>query len=461
MLAITVGAIAGEARAQSPTGARTLTFRFRPTKHAQIAIWLESADASHFANVRLTEATCRYGIGNRPGASQMNSGYHWPYGRREGVLPVWAHRRAAAPGATLFPRVIFQNRPEGYVERIVEDSTPDPYFCLSFNTAASRRDGLDAVSCASAFNSDKGRFLTAADTGYAEPFEAAGVGAMRPLDTTSLYPPRSGVFTPLPGEPNLDAISMPTPAGDTDQVVTFAIPDDFPNGDAFAFLEINTEGDYNASYDPTSYPTPTLPAEAWDNWAETYGYPFRGQPSIVFKVALNVGTAGVTSTSLPIGYGSLDGIGPAGGDINPIDATITQDPSAAPGSGLDRLRVATGGYRLRVETALGPADGAADGGMDAQTDAGPTSGNACIVNPDCPPGQYCGVQNRCTFDCLKDIDCPGSGTCSSLGMCVTRSSAGCGCELGTAPSASQSALGLALLWLSLAVARRRRRSEGI
>jgi hypothetical protein len=47
----------------------------------------------------------------------MNSGYHWPYGRREGVLPIWAHRRAAAPGAGQFPRVIFQNRAEGYASR--------------------------------------------------------------------------------------------------------------------------------------------------------------------------------------------------------------------------------------------------------------------------------------------------------------------------------------------------------
>ena len=51
------------------------------------------------STVGLTQAVSVRGIGNRPGAIQMNSGYRWPYGRREGVLPIWAHRRAAAPGA--------------------------------------------------------------------------------------------------------------------------------------------------------------------------------------------------------------------------------------------------------------------------------------------------------------------------------------------------------------------------
>ena len=73
-----------------------IELRFTPTRFAQIAVWLESADGERFATVRLTEAVARRGIGNRPGASQMNSGFHWPYGRREGVLPVWASRRVSA-----------------------------------------------------------------------------------------------------------------------------------------------------------------------------------------------------------------------------------------------------------------------------------------------------------------------------------------------------------------------------
>src|SRR5687768_14262285 len=74
-----------------------LSLEFVPTGRAQLAIWVERADGTFLRTVRLTEAVASRGIGNRPGASQMNSGFRWPYGRREGVLPVWATRRAQAP----------------------------------------------------------------------------------------------------------------------------------------------------------------------------------------------------------------------------------------------------------------------------------------------------------------------------------------------------------------------------
>src|ERR1044071_8897349 len=132
-----------------------------------MAIWIERADGTFMSTVGLTQAVSFRGIGNRPGASQMNSGFRWPYGRRENVLPVWAHRRAAAPGARSFPRVIFQHRTyEGCASNAGcggSDSTEDAYFCLSFKPETTRKDALDAVSCASVFSSDKGRYLTADD----------------------------------------------------------------------------------------------------------------------------------------------------------------------------------------------------------------------------------------------------------------------------------------------------------
>ena len=151
---------------------RAIIFDFTPTERAQIAIWIEEADGTFLGTVGLTQAVSLRGIGNRPGAAQMNSGYHWPYGRREGVLPVWAHRRAAAPGAMQFPRIIFQHRPEGYASRTCEDSTRDSYFCLSFTKESTLREGLDAISCASVFNSDKGRFGGGDD--YSEPAAVGG-----------------------------------------------------------------------------------------------------------------------------------------------------------------------------------------------------------------------------------------------------------------------------------------------
>src|SRR5690606_35772280 len=135
---------------------RIVEVRFTPTARAQIAIWIESADGTFLRTLRLTEATALRGIGNRPGALQMNTGFRWPYGRREGVLPVWAHRRLSAQPA--FRRVIFQDRAsEGYASRTSNDASADNYFCLSFNQGTTSRDALDAVTCASQFNSDKGR----------------------------------------------------------------------------------------------------------------------------------------------------------------------------------------------------------------------------------------------------------------------------------------------------------------
>src|SRR5690242_14301882 len=118
------------AAAQEASPGRVLEFRFTPVGRAQLAIWVERA-SEFVATVRLTEGVGLRGLGNRPGASEMNSGWRWPYGRREGVLPIWAARRASQPGAQLFPRVIFQHRTsEGRASRTTEDSSVDHYYCL-------------------------------------------------------------------------------------------------------------------------------------------------------------------------------------------------------------------------------------------------------------------------------------------------------------------------------------------
>lgn len=172
-----------------------LAFTFKPSTRAQVAVWIDDGtDApAVFRTIALTEAVALRGIGNRPGAMQMNSGYHWPYGRRESVLPVWAHRRLAS-GAKPFKRVIFQNRTaEGFASGTTSDHSVDDYFCLSFDQALSDRDHLDAVTCASVFSGDKGRYITSDDekAGYSEPFESKpGQGTLRALSLTSAYPPR-------------------------------------------------------------------------------------------------------------------------------------------------------------------------------------------------------------------------------------------------------------------------------
>ena len=379
LVALVVGP--GAARAAV---SRAVEFQFTPTAHAQMALWIEAPDGTFLKTVGLTQSVGTRGIGNRPGASQMNSGYRWPYGRREGVLPVWAHRRAAAPGAQLFPRVIFQNRvSEGFASRSTEDSSPDSYFCLSFQEKtgvvdqSTRDKALDAVTCASGFNSDKGRFITQSDVdrGYAEPAEIAGQGIMRALDLVSLYPPRRDVTHCTGGTvcndgddvnllaqsalnvmPDLDAVTMATPAGDAAQSVMFVIPDDWADGDYVAWMEVSKEGDYNATFNDQTYPTPLLPDGAWDKpYALKYGYPYRGQPSVVYRVPFTIGGDSLSSAMTPVGYGDLAGWGPTADALNPMgDGAITDDPLNAPGSGADRLRVQTDETRLRIHAGSCP-----------------------------------------------------------------------------------------------------------
>jgi hypothetical protein len=356
---------------------RVLEIEYTPTRRAQIAVWITSADGSYLETLALTESVARYGLGNRPGALQMNSGFRWPYGRREGVLPVWAHARASAPGAALFPRVVFQDRvSEGWASRSnPTDYSPDDHFCLAFRGDSSR-DGLDAVTCPSQFMSDKGRYLTLADVAaeYREPAESApGVTAPWALDLFSLYPPRRDVTRcTRPGcfdhadvdryqadaravMPELDAVSTATPPGDTTQLLMLAVPDAWADGTYHVLLEINVEGDYAPGWSAARFPTPqndrSLPMqEQWDSYAEQYGYPYRGQPSVVFRASIELGTTSVVEVEEPMGYGSLDGRGPHGGEIVSMDGSILDDPSVSPGSGVDRLRADAAGTRLRVRT---------------------------------------------------------------------------------------------------------------
>lgn len=352
-------------------GPRIVELQFTPTARSQIALWIERADGTFVQTLRLTEATALRGIGNRPGSSQMNSGFRWPYGRREGVLPVWSHRRAAAQGA--FRRVIFQDRvSEGYASRTANDASQDAYFCLSFSVATTSREALDAVSCASVFNSDKGRYMTDGDVarGYGEP-QQTPTAATFALGTTSPYPPRRDVTRctdPCDDHadvaayvddahavmPDIDAVTMATPAGDTNVVVVLPIPDSWPDGDYVAWLEINVEGDYSDAWGPDEYPTPTQPMGAWDYWAQSYGYPYRGQPSVVYRVPFVVGGMGESSTFTPAGYGSLSGQGVEGGRLRPMDPSINDAPSLAAGSGADRLRYGEHPWRLRAVYLGGP-----------------------------------------------------------------------------------------------------------
>jgi hypothetical protein len=394
-------AFLGSASAQKSD--RLLEFRFTPSRRAQIAIWIEDADGRFMETVALTSSVALRGVGNRPGALQMNSGFRWPYGRREGILPVWGHRRAGAPGAEPFPMVIFQDRSsEGFASRTSVDASSDSYFCLSFDQTTTTREALDAVTCASVFNSDKGRFLTDDDlrNQYSEPFvDVSGSESMRPLSQGSIYPPRRDVDGlgqydhPDVGRfveearrvmPKIDAVTMATPAGDVPRTIQYIAPSDWEDGEYLAWIEVNVEGDYNEVYNDETYPTPV--SESWDFWAETYGYPYRGQPSVVYAVPITIGPIiDEYRTSEPLGYGSLHG---DSSEVFAMDSSISDDPSNAPASGADRLRRDDSGTRFKVFV---------------------LATNICD-EPE--PPAICGE------NCLNDAECGAGFVCADDGTCM-------------------------------------------
>lgn len=402
-VALAIPASAHLASAQN----RIVEVSFIPTERAQIAIWIERADGTFVRTLRLTEAVALRGIGNRPGALQMNSGFHWPYGRREGVLPIWAHRRAAA--GEPFRRVIFQDRSsEGYASRTSNDASQDDYFCLSFSNDASSRDSLDATTCPSRFNSDKGRYLTEDDVraGYAEPFEDEGgaSSAMRAMDTTSVYPPRrdlpgvrgsdhedAGTYVAdsLAVMPELDAITMATLPAEMRRTIQVVLPADFEDGDYKILLEVNVEGDYAEAWDPERFPTPMVGGSgSWDFWAISYGYPYRGQPSVLFEVPFRVGNAGGTwQTSDPVGYGDIHGLS---GEVQDMDGSITDDPETRPGSGADRLQEDPRG---RVEVHVVPTN------VCTGDDPPPQCFTECDATRPCDEGFVCNATSECVGIC--------------------------------------------------------------
>jgi hypothetical protein len=370
----TLAGLRGVGSAQDSSALGLVELQFKPTGSAQLAVWIERADGTFMATARLTEAVAYRGIGNRPGASQMNSGFRWPYGRREGVLPVWATRRAAAPDAKQFHRVIFQDRlSEGLASRTSDDYSVDNYYCLSFRQEKSAKDALDAVSCASVFNSDKGRFVDQRDLDaqYSEPYEdeTTRTAHMRALAAESLYPPRRditpcmeklvcydhpdvGMFDAHAHEvmPDIDAITMATPVGDVAQQILFALPAEWSPGDYRACVEINTEGDYNAVWNDSTLPVPHNPPDKWDSWAVNYGYPYRGQPSVVYCTDFVIGGNSEQSytSAEPVGSaGTWNFEDPAFGALHAMDG-MTNDPVGAPGSGADRLGLMEDGWRLKA-----------------------------------------------------------------------------------------------------------------
>jgi hypothetical protein len=344
------------ASADGPGVCHTVSVELQPQSNGgqsyeeppQIVIWVETTGGQYVTTLFITAQTGRFGMGNRPGRFDFNSGPMWPYGRRLTTFPVWAHKH----GQT-FPIVEFQNAPdnpfdcfqgsgssyaqcgENNLSHPFSESSPEKHFCQPLMETDSKwTQAADAMTCATQAFTDKGKFAAAA-----------------PTDTAaSLYPPRTDVLRSSPDSPSVDmykalnpfdAVSQATPNLGQQAEITWPIPQDLPMpmGDYVMWVEVAKAFDSNATYNSTSYPPPS-----GISWSE-YGIPYRGQPSILYKIPFTIGLADtVASTPQYAGYGDPTG---QDGAIRPPDSTITSD---TPGSGASRLQMMMDGARVRVTT---------------------------------------------------------------------------------------------------------------
>src|SRR5262245_43837116 len=85
MVAATTGA-----RAET---CRTVEITMKPVANLQMAAWIEDSSGKYVDTVYVSRLTGTLGLANRPGLHFFKSDFRFPYGRRDMVLPVWAHKR--------------------------------------------------------------------------------------------------------------------------------------------------------------------------------------------------------------------------------------------------------------------------------------------------------------------------------------------------------------------------------
>ncbi|HET7501698.1 MAG TPA: fibronectin type III domain-containing protein [Kofleriaceae bacterium] len=337
--AVVPAVVAGPARADDAPTCRVVNIQFTPGGipagmrppapsvsspeiAPQIVAWLERPSGEFVQTIFITQQTGRYGLGNRPGRFDFNSGPNWPYGRRVTVFPVWAGRNHQA-----FPQLEFQDGFDSDLSHSSANSSRELHFCRPLLTDETQ---WDAASCSSTVYTDKGKFGVAT-TGYpprADLITAAGIDsssvdmyrAMNPFDAVTQATPRIG---------ELAQFSWP-------------MPGDLLPGDYVLYAEVSLEQDFNDSYNPTvangKFGSPKV------SYGE-YGVPYRGQPSVVYRVPFQIADTETTaSTDRYYGYGDPDGAS----TLHPPDTTITDAPNT--GSGRLLLTSKDGEmFRLRVD----------------------------------------------------------------------------------------------------------------
>lgn len=366
---LAVGALfciaASTAYAQSPC--RSVEVRFQPVPNLQIAVWIEDSAGNYVDTAYVTRLTGSLGLANRPGNHGFKSDFRFPYGRRDMVLPVWAHKRNHHYGYVVMGgkpgNSIASCQASGVAGTDCDDQTigyhftcssPEPFYCSPRGGVTNQVNGVDVVSCASSFYGSKGA--------YADP------------PAFSLYPPRADLTTFVSDHDGPDAVAFAsvndlvavsgaTPAGSAviDPPVRWTPPAD---GAYVMKVELSLEKDFNSFNNHPSTDDEHVELNG-------YGQDFLGQPSVVYSVPFTVGNSlDVETAAAYVGYGDWDG---STGTLHPADMTITD----MPGTGAGRLLNVSdeaGAWRVKVSAEpscnnITPVDG---GQPMPVTDAGPT-----------------------------------------------------------------------------------------
>ncbi len=369
-------AISSVARAQAPC--RTVEVAFKPVKNLQIAVWAEDAQGNYVATLYVTRLTGTFGLANRPGNHFLRTDVRAPYGRRDMVLPVWAHKRNKTYGYVVMgglygnsPSTCPTNIPDGTLTVCNDDtiayhagvSSPEPFYCSpSGATLTTNPQGVDVVSCASPFNGSKGAYANDGRVSYYPP--RADLTSFGTYDG-----PDARAFSTVN---DLGAVSGATPQLQTllDPPIRWRPPAD---GQYVIKVEASLESDTNA-YHNYSY---TVDVNGSFN---TYGklHDFIGQPSVIYSVPVTVGpNADEETTSAYEGYAEFDMTAGSTGKELPPDMTITD----MPGTGAGRLLDVTDGgktFRLRARSSPvcdpGGNPGAGGGGTTGCTAPLPVQG---------------------------------------------------------------------------------------
>jgi hypothetical protein len=396
---VVVAVLAGSAHARPANVCIDVGVSFTPSEQLQIAGWVEDAQGHFIDTVYLTSKVGRYGIGNRPGRFDFNSGSkvhdHWPYGRRVTTFPVWAHRHGM-----MFPKIVFQDGDEDSLSHSFGESSLEdmPVFC---GPKTYLDADFDAVTCPSPAYSDKGVFSAT---------------------ETSLYPPRTDLVRQDGDTPSVDmyralnpfdAVTQATPNGGTQATFHWSAPPRVDYGDYVLFLEVSKAYDMNATYNDGTYPPPTT---AFGD----YGLPYRGQPSIVYATPFKIADTVQHATSAAyVGYGDPDG---NDGVLRAPDATITTD---TPGKGASRLQLTSDGqtmYRVKVDMLPGLA-GEPPAAPDAMVATSIASTTATIAFVESPSGGR-PIAYDIRVRALDDITADNFGTSMPVTATVAPASAG-------------------------------------